>query len=176
MTEQLYDECVRRVKTLLVKNKSNESPENYVNEAWLLLSESNKSITEITIYNKARVLIIDQKNRSSCFISKQTTKICSRCKNDLPIVLFNLRYFKNLGRYYPESRCTPCKIEANKYYNSWERCREKLTDGYMRRCLKSRGYKMKDITTDLILTARVEIGNERIRRSQKKNFQNCNTL
>lgn len=152
-----------------------DAAEDYVNDAYIELTEEEKEITSDALFYKCRSKIIDKQSGGRFFISKATTRWCCKCKEDLPVACFRLRYFKNLGRHYFDSPCNECRRKMNKknYKRIYENTRDNLTDGYIRSILRKMG--IKKITQESIEERRLIIKKKRSVTAEGKRLGKSNT-
>lgn len=178
MINQLYDESVSMVHGLLRRNKISEPAENYVNEAWLHLTESGAEVSVDSMYKTARHLILDEITTASYKKgdNKSTTKVCGGCKQDLPIGCFGMSYDKLISKKRVNYYCRECDNKRQRNYPK-EKCKENLnrsivnlSDGYVKKNLRNLGFKNKNITADMIIECRKRISEKRLMYNSQKSF------
>lgn len=147
MDNILYADIVKRVRQLLIKKGIYNDAENYVNEAWLMLSDESKIIDSTTIYKKAVSLIVSEYFQN-CYNTKDITKVCNCCKEDLPVAMFCQKWIKRLNRHITDYICKECKNKKtskwvknnlNRYRRYSQAYRDRLPDSYIIINLRKQG-------------------------------------
>lgn len=135
MNDQEYQHAVKKIRSSVAFKKVGGSAEEYANEAYLQLHEAGTHISAQALFEKARTLLINSHQQANLFVTKETTRYCKICRQDLPMALFYLRYYKRLERYYPDCYCKDCRKKMSQ--ENMKKQQAKLSEGHLRRHQKA---------------------------------------
>jgi hypothetical protein len=132
MQESEYNELLVFARNLLAKHKltgMSFNENDLVNDVFaenplLQLNEFKKNIFKKLEKERAESSILTHSEYA--YPLKVESKVCGKCKKDLPIMLFNPRVDK--GRTLPDSYCDDCRREVNKETNDYKNPRRFLSE------------------------------------------------
>lgn len=181
--DKTYNECKAVIIARMIKMKIFGDAEEYINQAYVELIESKSYITKESLINKSiRVLLNNYSradNRKSEF-SKETTKTCVYCNQNLPINFFGITDSTVHGRRLIQPYCRNCAKEYFKKYVEKDRDKwntylkrryrfhaDNLTDEYIKKRLRCYKWETINITPEVIRHYRKQLQQIREKKKQK---------